>query len=324
MKRKNGIDLFRFIGAFFIMLVHTKYGYLPEEYVDNIRISARWAVPFFFLCSGYFLQSKITDNKILDFRKIEKNIVNLISIIIVASFVYLLVNRSFTLEVSSILTGTYFHLWFIGSLIFGYLFLWYIYYIKRTRLLPLISSLILLSALFSDSYDVTMGINLDYYTFGFFISIPFLYFGLVISRFKFSKTQTQIIFIIFILSFALQYIESNQLFKHYFYPKYDHQLLIGTIISSVSLFILTTKINIQNNRLSDWGKDYSLFIYLYHPFIYYLINTGFGKTLPNAFGYLSIFNPILGFTISLLGAIFIEKYFNSLFNLLNGRFLQKQ
>lgn len=69
MKRKNGIDLFRLIGAFFIMCIHAEYGKLNQEYVDNLRLFSRWAVPFFFITTGFFLGSKIQKNA-LDFKKI--------------------------------------------------------------------------------------------------------------------------------------------------------------------------------------------------------------------------------------------------------------
>ena len=66
MERKNGIDLFKLIGAFFIMCLHTSYGSLDQEYVDNLRLFSRWAVPFFFISTGLFLGNKI-ENKNLDF-----------------------------------------------------------------------------------------------------------------------------------------------------------------------------------------------------------------------------------------------------------------
>ena len=65
VKRNNGVDLFRLVGAFFIILVHTDYYNLNNALSENIRISARWALPYFFICSGYFLYEKIKNPLIL-------------------------------------------------------------------------------------------------------------------------------------------------------------------------------------------------------------------------------------------------------------------
>jgi len=129
MKRKNGIDLFKLIGAFFIMCLHTSYGSLNQEYVDNLRLFSRWAVPFFFMSAGFFLGKKIKNNNI-DFKRIQKNIIMLFSILIVSSIIYLPVNfiqGNLPINVAIILTGSYFHLWFIGALLTGYFFIWYFY-----------------------------------------------------------------------------------------------------------------------------------------------------------------------------------------------------
>ena len=36
--------------------------------------------------------------------------------------------------------------------------------------------------------------------------------------------------------------------------------------SSVAIFLMTSMLTIPDNRFSSWGKNYSLFIYLYHFF----------------------------------------------------------
>jgi surface polysaccharide O-acyltransferase-like enzyme len=89
MDRKHGIDLYRLIGAFFIMILHTSLGSLNIEFTENLRLLSRWAVPFYFMVSGYFIGLKIV-NKKLDFKKIEKNVSVLIGILFVTSNIYYL------------------------------------------------------------------------------------------------------------------------------------------------------------------------------------------------------------------------------------------
>src|SRR5690606_29767542 len=110
--------------------------------------------------------------------KIQRNISTLITILIVSSIIYFPIN--FILETPSfhvvnILTGTYSHLWFIGSLIVGYLFIWYLYLIRVNRLLPYLSVLILVIAILTDSYDLIFAKNIDFELFRFLMSIPLLY-----------------------------------------------------------------------------------------------------------------------------------------------------
>lgn len=80
INRLNVLDLLRFIGAFFIMTLHTSLGDLNDSIQQDIRLSARWAVPFFFCTTGYFIGKKITSQNLLSFASIQLNIIKLISV----------------------------------------------------------------------------------------------------------------------------------------------------------------------------------------------------------------------------------------------------
>lgn len=321
MRRNNGIDLFRLIGAFFIMTLHTDYGNLDHVYVDMLRLLGRWVVPFFFITSGYFLSYKI-DNKNLSFQKIQNNISTLITILIVSSTIYTIINLikgDYFYHITPLLGGAYFHLWFIGSLLLGYIFIWYLYYIKKDKLLPIISIIIIILALLSNSYDLFFGINLEFDGFyRFLLSIPFMYFGMFIVKKNVYSISKMALISLLIFGILLQILEHNFLKKSFNYLQLDHQFLIGTIFMTIPLFILSATINIKENKLTIWGKEYSLFIYLYHPIVYTFLNLFNKKIFPNYFNFIQIFNPIIGFTLILLIAIISNRYFNKLYKLLIG------
>lgn len=316
MDRKNGIDLFRLIGAFFIMILHTSLGELNPEFVENLRLLSRWAVPFYFMTSGYFIGPKIVD-KTLDFKKVEKNVSILISIFAVAFFIYMPISPS-NYGIENILIGIHYHLWFIGSLLFGYFFIWYIYYIRKSRFLPFISFTILFCLVISDSYDIVFGVNVENILARFLSSIPFLYLGIIISKNTRYLRYQKIFFFMAIFGFVVQVLEANYLTLFFNVNKYNIEFTVGTIITSISLFILSLSISIKETRLTKWGKEYSLFIYLYHPILFFFMMV-FCKTIfPDKLSTIFMFFPIIGFVILLCTALLFSKYFPNFFKILNG------
>lgn len=323
--RKNGIDLFRLIGAFFIMCIHTNYGNLNQEYVDSLRLVSRWAVPFYFIATGFFLGNKIDYNN-LDFKRIEKNVSMLISILIISSIIYLpldFIHGNNINSIVNILTGSYFHLWFIGGLLVGYIFIWYLYYIKKSKALPYISIFILLLALLTDSYDQFFNLSLDYTLFSVLISIPFMYIGIILSKTDTILVSINLLIGLVLLGFAIQFIEAELFLKLFNYNKYTHQFLIGTIITAIPLFVISSKINLKENRFSEWGKKHSLSIYLYHPLIYEFMRVTLNKIAPNNQEAINLFSPIVGFTLTLAIAITLDRLFPKIYDVLNGK-IQKE
>lgn len=320
MGRKNGIDLFRLIGAFFIMCLHTNYGNLSQESVDNLRLISRWAVPFYFIATGFFLGPKF-ENGILDFKRIEKNVSMLISILIVSSIIYLPLDYIHGNDINSIvniLTGSYFHLWFIGALLIGYIFIWYLFYLKKSKTLPYISIFILLLALFTDSYDQLFNLNLNYSLSSLLLSIPFMHIGIILSKKETNLFSNKLLIGLVLLGFVLQFIEAELFLKLFDYNKYTHQFLIGTLLTAVPLFALSSKINIKENRFSKWGRKYSLVIYLYHPIIYEIMRVTLNKFVPNYYDYISMFYPVIGFILSLTIAIMLDRFSPKIYGILNG------
>ena len=49
--RNRTFDLFKWAAALFVLLLHVPF---PGDVGGTVRMFARWAVPFFFMVSGYF------------------------------------------------------------------------------------------------------------------------------------------------------------------------------------------------------------------------------------------------------------------------------
>lgn len=324
MKRNFTIDMVRLIAAFCVMTMHTDMPGFGLGISSIIRLSGKWTVPFFFIATGYFLGLKINSSNRLSTNNIEKNVVNLISIFIVSSIIYLIhssifTHRWFENNVSFLLNGTYWHLWFIGSMIFGYLFIWYIYNIGYERFLPLISILILLIAVFTDSYDTIINKNFAYGEIPRFLtSISFMYIGIYLSKRIFKQERLSIWIIIFLIGFFLQFIEAYLLYKLYKYPLGEPQILIGTIVCSVAIFIICLSFNTNENRISIYGKKYSLFIYLYHIIGYWFIGQLFVVLHIVVSDYIRLLMPLIGFLFMLGLTITLDRISPRLFSILNG------
>lgn len=321
MARKNGIDLFRLIGAFFIMILHASLGDLNETLEENLRLLARWAVPFYFMASGYFLEPKISGN-LFSFTKIQNNVSRLVTILITSSLLYspfAVLNGDKLNDIEILATGTYFHLWFIGSLIFGLFFLWYIYFIKKVFLLPLVSIIILILATFVNSYDLLIGLDFDHQFFRFLLSIPFLFLGYYIAKMEFTKINKYVLCLIALSGFILQHFEVKYISGFLLDGSKSFQFLIGTILAVIPLFILSTRISMKANLLSSWGREHSLFIYLYHPMAYIVLFSLVKRIFPENYSISLVFFPIIGFVITLFAGISMSKFFPKLYSLINGK-----
>jgi surface polysaccharide O-acyltransferase-like enzyme len=324
-QRKNGIDLFRLIAALFVLTLHNEYDKIPVGLAEGIQLSTRWAVPFFFMCTGYFLNKKIINGK-LEFYRIQNNLVHLISILLVTTILFsplAIIRYDLVFHVANLFLGVYYHLWFVGAMIFGYVFIWYSYYIGRSKFLPWISVFILVMNLLSSSYNVFIGIDLGADLYNFLISIPFMYIGLAAAKLKLNKSLRPVLIVLIVVGFLLQFLEASFIFDHIKPDRFDHKILIGTIVLSVALFLLSATINLRENVLSRLGQKNSLFIYLYHPFAHAIVAKVFVMILPLGFlGLGQVINPSLTFILMILAALIMEKRFKPLYDVLNGHLVK--
>jgi surface polysaccharide O-acyltransferase-like enzyme len=315
MKRNIALDSFRIFASLMVICLHCDYGLLNNIFVDIIKVSSRWAVPFFFMTTGLFLYKK--EDKLLTFP--EKKITHLISIHLISSLIFIFVkiinNENLKFGLVNLLNGTYYHLWYVGSSVIGIILIWYISKIGLYKKLLLISVAILIITLLTDGYDIIINKNIKYMP--FLLSISFIAIGHLISKKNIKKNIN--ILGLFLL-FIFQFLENYTL--RIFSDKYEnYRIFITTIMFSILLVSFLNKVKSRSKIitfLASLGVKYSLFVYLYHPIFIILLSVLINKkTFLNK--YINIgFQPLIIFIITIFTGIIINKYFSRLFKVLNG------
>ncbi len=339
--RSGAIDLFKLIAAFSVVTLHIHVLIIPEPWQVLIRLLARWAVPFFFLVSGYFAFNGIQNDQN---GFLAKRIDRLMGIFIVANLIYLLQRFLYfkdlkldeLISFNTLVWGTYFHLWFISSMIVGFIIIWFLLYRNLEKLLLPLSVLLLILILLSDSYIGITGLKMNPDVFRFLISIPFLYVGIYIAKIehrtgegKAININISVAVLLILAGIFLQIIEARVLFVKTGYNPYSHQLLIGTILFTFGMFFLSKKLLIsEDNILAVYGRKYSLGIYLYHIFFYFTVYQVFLRFIdrytPMIKQAVLYSAPLIIFLLSLFLLWITDKYINPLFRIINGDFSGKK
>ncbi|SNR86462.1 Surface polysaccharide O-acyltransferase, integral membrane enzyme [Hymenobacter mucosus] len=323
--RNYTIDMLRAIGAFCVIMLHMPYSDLSARGVSAMSLCARWAVPFFFLVSGYFFEKKSKANLDQAFMHVLKN---LVAIFALANIVYLFIalkteyyTAADIFSVKSLILGDYIHLWFIGSMIFGYITLWFFLSLKMEKLLPSVAAGTLVFILLYSPYSVLTGPYVEGHLSRFLLSIPFLFIGFMYSRFHLEQRFSKWFSVgMMVAGFALQYIESYILFSFRKEGLFAHEFLFGTFLFSMGVFMLSFAIvTPKDTILSRIGRNYSLMIYLYHPLLIVVTFFAIKKVGLQNSSYTLWFNPVLIFMATLLIVKFLSNKYPNVYKVISGR-----
>lgn len=324
--RNYTLDALRTVGAFSVIVLHTHYdGILANNIINAIFLCARWAVPFFFLASGYFFEKKSRLNLDIEFTKSLKY---LLGIFIVSNTIYSLValqtvyySAKDVLSIRSIVLGNWFHLWFISSMIIGYTSLWFIISIGMEKAMVFIAFFILVLALVIGPYATFNTLNVDLYFSKFIVSIPFLFIGFLYSKHNLSKNfKTISCVLIIIIGLASMFIENSIIYNWSKPVLINHEYLFGTFLLAIGIFMLSLNIGIsKENVLSKIGRKYSLMIYLYHPLLILVISSVMKKiTKMNQF-YMLWLNPMSIFILTLSIIVIVNRTYPKAYNIISGK-----
>jgi surface polysaccharide O-acyltransferase-like enzyme len=323
LQRNYTIDAFRIIGAFCVVALHSPLGSLPNALALAVRLGSRWAVPYFFMVSGYFVAQKLRTTKSLN---IIASINNLLAILIVANLLYCLFyiidnNPATNIKLTFIglLIGQSGHLWFIGSSILGLLMLQYLASRYSDKILLVVALGVLLFILVGDGYSSLLSITIQYEVARYLTSIPFLLFGFLLARQErlLAYLSVKACIAIAISGLAIEGAEAITLYKAFGAGPHNQELLVGTCLLAVGLFCLSLKfITVHENALSKAGKIYSLLIYLYHPIIISILFAKIELGHYNSYAYWV--SPLLVFGSLLLLLKLIRRFSQPTFNVISG------
>lgn len=290
--RNESLDALKAFAAIGVVLIH--FGF-PGDFGIIVQVCARVGVPIFFMCSGYYIE-----NETLNYEKIKKKIVHNVRILVFGIILYLIfnvLNNGVESVVKSISIGNVAkflllnapqisaaHLWFVSALIYSYLIFFLIYKAKLLKKRILISVILLTIHIAIAEILPLFGMKLPHpvvrnaYLFG----VPFLLIGNWL-RDNEELTGNNIIKERFLKTIVGLGILASCIEKYLLSPNDLLELYVGSIISSVGLFLICIKKPTCKCEIMAYiGRKYSLGIYILHPLVGALI----GQEMKGLYGFL--------------------------------------
>lgn len=281
--RNSNLDLAKAVACIGVIIMHCSF---PGTSGKFVAYMFKFAVPLFFMVSGYFLFKPTMERggKIKNLKRKAKHIFFILLSAEFLSAIYfiakgLIVDGHYSFSVLTIpdvvekcLAGTFFNgtLWFLYALFWSYLLI--LVYICVTPpkeilnyvvvgMIILIFHIVMRVAIRNtDFYEVSMFRNAIVY------GMPFILigYGIKVSEHtkwykRISVTNPIVCFIIFIVGYIMSIVE-------YAITKTSLDIYIGTIFSAWAIFTfcVSSKKKIQNKILVFIGEKLSLYIYIVH------------------------------------------------------------
>lgn len=285
VKTYDTVNILRIVCAYLVIILHTK---AFDSFGDAVRIFTseficRIAVPFFFITSGYFLYSKISDEGY--FRKYLKNIIKIYVIVtIIYSIFYLpfiygtFIDQGigYTLKVF-LVNGISNSLWYFPALIISVAFVYIFLRKNLINTLIVISICLLLIGLMGDSYyglirETPFIHIIDSYNYifdktrnGITFGVPFITIGALINRYQLNEKirKPLILFILFVIVYSVEVyvLAITQISK-------DHNMYVSLalIVPIIFIMALNSKLTISDDT-SKYMREMSLWIYALHELL---------------------------------------------------------
>lgn len=339
--RIQSVDVFRLVAIIAVILLHTQpFGdnsfqekSLFFAYIHTIIFNlALFAIPFFFVISGYFWGIKVRSGLSIDLTS-TKMIKRLLLIFLVWSFIYLfphditsiknainqygifgpimvsyrsLRNQLVFSPITLLFRGTKDHLWFLMALTCAVTITYFC--VKRGIIKSLVAVALILYIinLLATPYSRTpIGINITFNTrYGPFFGTIFFVSDYLLSNYKPTYKWLYIGLYIFSAGVIMHFLEAYYLWKVYGVMPYNY--LLGTYLIGLGISILSLSNHklIKCNRLATIGQ-LTLGIYLIH-FLFVDLLRPIGKIFLHSvweIGY-----PIIVLCLSLASVSFLSKH----------------
>jgi surface polysaccharide O-acyltransferase-like enzyme len=279
MKEKTariaGIDAFRLVASLCVIFIHVGYFNSFNSFIGiEIRLLGRWAVPFFFIVSGYFISDYFETNPHkIGLQAAKAFMVLAISNLLMAPLIFI---ESGPIEVAKklldmdiILNGTYYHLWFLSSLTIGLMTFYFLCILNLRRLASLWIFACLCIIIF-DTYHPEyrpIGTSARY-----LMCFPFLFLGHFVKQ-RNLRPHVFISLTLVLIGLLMQNGEALILKMVSDKSPLVYDFLMGTIPFSLGMFFLS--MNISSSKAIDFfssqGKRFSLGIYIFHPYFIFII-----------------------------------------------------
>jgi surface polysaccharide O-acyltransferase-like enzyme len=292
-------DVFRIIAILGVILLHQKTAGIEPHVAEAARLSFRWCVPFFFLLTGFFLPGA-GGRPAIDIKRLSKVTV----IIFAASIIYfplsLSVNGFAALDLASILVGPWFHLWFLSSMLMGFLIIIGVSSLTSSGRLMAIALVVICFTLLADFMAM---IDPASYTPVFAMLRHLSGFAFISVGFAVSQSRGAIgpLGGCLLVFFGLVLIYAETAFLgHFGYSQMGRQMPLGAVIMAfgVMWFCLGTRVEVPGaSKLSRIGRDHTLAIYVLHPIFLKVADVAMGMVVP------SLWTALAGIAFAFLASL---------------------
>lgn len=306
----NSIDLVKLICAILVVMIHIEpFGTHDSGSVFNLlnygiqNYLARIAVPFFFVCSGFFLYKKTKLNE-FDFEPTKKYAIKLLKFYIIWTLVYfpisfwgMLKNEKgfvyafFSYIRDCIFTGSYAQLWYLPATIFSVLLISFLLAKKvKPKTILICAFVFYLIGLLAQSWFGLMlplkeiaptiwsmllivkkiiSTTRDGLFFGFiFVSIGMLF---AFYDFKITKRKSLVLFII---SMVLMFFEA--VFVKYYDFSRGTDMYLFAVPSTIFLFMFVKELKLPDNGIYKVFRSLSTLVFFSHFWVNTVVSNALG------------------------------------------------
>ena len=328
--RISSIDFFRTIAIFTVILLHTSpfrdsNNIFFETLYIGLSNATRFAVPFFFIVSGFLFGKQIHSGAMPG--KLFKVYVNrLLPLFLIWSMIYMILPTDIKKQVikfglweaiyqkiynlishpiTLLFEGSRGHLWFLLSLLMALGVITVFLKLNKKQWIIPIASFLYLFGLIAGSYSKCFGIDISFNTRnGPFFSTLFVAVGWCLS-YDTHKFRPMTTLGLATIGMTMHMSEVLFLWKYYNISPVNHDYVFGTLLWSTGLtmFVLSIPNAFKENLITKWGR-YALGVYLVQLMAIDVL-TPLDKIIP--FPLWDIMYPLMGYLLSLSMVSFFLK-----------------
>lgn len=271
----NGMDLFKFICAFLVLIIHIQPFSGDFLWVKNFNFGlknclCRIAVPFYFTASGFLLFRKM-DFANLENERIKKYCFKIFRLLGIWSFL--------------LFVGSKVQLWYLGALVFAVIILKLLIDSKiKLRIIVIISAIAFIIGLLGDSYYGIIAPLKNYFITkvlivlydeifyttrnGLFFGLIFVLMGALFAQRKIVINNT-VAFFGLATSMIIMFFEVY-LIRWFSHPK-DYNMFASLIPVVFFVFYIATHLNLKNRPIYSRLRNIGMLVFFLHLFVKYFV-----------------------------------------------------
>jgi len=289
MSRNSAIDLAKYIASVFVIAIHTHPFQDIGSFADFVSVGllCRWAVPFFAICTGFYLAKAFgTQQKT---KPVWKSLRKVVVMYLGWSFFYLLIHLAdwyatdtlcgeyvFGWFKSLIVSTSYFHLWYLTALIYALPF--FAFLIRFVPIKYFVPAALCLWAIQVISYAyasyLPFGmIDIEATAFDALFTgvtrlLPLMMMGAWLSQIDLTKCGISKLAILFIIFFLLMVVEIAFIRNH---GGERWSFIFTTLPMSVALFAVINSMGGVKLTYAHVLARMSMIVYCLHPALIWLL-----------------------------------------------------